>query len=96
MNTFSQPFDHFSNGLFSSPVRAARETIDLMSLDDRNSCEDSGAWPVLWGQLLTRQNRKSTGLACRRSWVRTHGRVKPMTYKMDTCHFLARCSALLE
>ena len=24
-----------------------------------------------------------------------HGRVKPMTYKVDTCRFLARCSALL-
>ncbi len=23
------------------------------------------------------------------------GRVKPMTYKIDICHFLARCSALL-
>ena len=23
------------------------------------------------------------------------GRVKPMTYKIATCHFLARCSALL-
>ena len=25
----------------------------------------------------------------------THGRVKPMTYQIDTCHFEARCSALL-
>ena len=24
------------------------------------------------------------------------GRVKPMTYKIDTCQFLARCSALLR
>ena len=23
------------------------------------------------------------------------GRVKPMSYKIDTCHFLARCLALL-
>ena len=23
------------------------------------------------------------------------GRVKPMTYQIDTCHFLAKCSALL-
>ena len=42
---------------------------------------------------------KLTGLigrvVCGRLWVRTHGRVKPMTYKIDICHFLARCSALL-
>ena len=37
----------------------------------------------------------STGLACRRSWVRTHGWVNPMTYKIEACHFLARCSALM-
>ena len=24
-----------------------------------------------------------------------HGRVKPMTYKIDTCRFQARCSGLL-
>ena len=27
--------------------------------------------------------------------VSNHGRVKPMTYQIDTCRFLARCLALL-
>ena len=34
-------------------------------------------------------------LACERSWVPTHGRVKPTTYKIDTCCSLARRSVLL-
>ena len=29
------------------------------------------------------------------SCVPTHGRIKPMTYQIDTCYFLASCSALL-
>ena len=41
------------------------------------------------------RNRLSTGVTCGRSWVRIYDRFKPMTYKLDTCRFLARCSALL-
>ena len=40
-------------------------------------------------------NQLSIGLACGRLWVQTHDQVKPMTYKIDTCHFLAMCLALL-
>ena len=36
-----------------------------------------------------------TGLACGTLWDRTHGRVKPMTYNIDTCCFLSRCLVLL-
>ena len=28
-------------------------------------------------------------------WSSNPSRVKPMTYKLDTSHFLAKCSALL-
>ena len=34
-------------------------------------------------------------VSCSRLWVPTLGRVKPMTYNIDTCRFLAKCSALL-
>ena len=33
------------------------------------------------------------GSRVRRLWVRTHGRDKPMTYKIDACRFLPRFSA---
>ena len=52
-----------------------------------SQANDSGTSPVMVrsvGSNLTPRSQNGT-----------YGRVKPMTYKIDTCCFLARCSALL-
>ena len=54
--------------------------------------EPTSHCPIL---IMPTGHGRRIGLACGRSWVLPHGRVKPKTYKIDTCHSLARCSSLL-
>ena len=69
-------------------------------------CHKSGPVFFVWPQLVAWEKSLNHLLHismyamwvtghCGRSWVRTHGWIKPMTYKIDTSFFVARCSVLL-